>query len=31
VKFHLTSVYRKLRVTNRTEAARWALQHGVAE
>jgi DNA-binding NarL/FixJ family response regulator len=31
VKFHLTSIYRKLRVTNRTEAARWALHRGVAE
>jgi DNA-binding NarL/FixJ family response regulator len=30
VKFHLTSVYRKLGVTNRTEAARWALTQGVA-
>jgi DNA-binding NarL/FixJ family response regulator len=29
VKFHLTSAYRKLGVTNRTEAARWALHHGV--
>jgi DNA-binding NarL/FixJ family response regulator len=25
VKFHLTSVYRKLQVANRTEATRWAL------
>lgn len=31
VKFHLTSIYRKLRVTNRTEAARWALRHGIAD
>lgn len=30
VKFHLTSVYRKLGVTNRTEAARWALNQGIA-
>jgi DNA-binding NarL/FixJ family response regulator len=29
VKFHLTNVYRKLDVTNRTEAARWALAHGM--
>jgi DNA-binding CsgD family transcriptional regulator len=25
VKFHLTNVYRKLRVTNRTQATRWLL------
>jgi DNA-binding NarL/FixJ family response regulator len=31
VKFHLTNVYRKLRLTNRTEAARWAYQHGLTE
>jgi len=30
VKFHLTSIFRKLGVTNRTEAARWALRHGSA-
>lgn len=30
VKFHLSNVYRQLRVTNRTEAARWALSTGVA-
>lgn len=30
VKFHLTSVFRKLGVTNRTEAARWALIQGIA-
>jgi two-component system nitrate/nitrite response regulator NarL len=29
VKFHLTSVYRKLGITNRTEAARWALGKGL--
>ena len=29
VKFHLTNVYRKLDVSNRTEAARWALGHGM--
>jgi DNA-binding NarL/FixJ family response regulator len=31
VKFHLTSIYRKLGVTNRTEAARWALDKGLAD
>lgn len=30
VKFHLTNVYRKLGVSNRTEAARWAYLHGLA-
>jgi DNA-binding NarL/FixJ family response regulator len=29
VKFHLGGVYRKLRVANRTEAARWAHEHGL--
>jgi DNA-binding NarL/FixJ family response regulator len=29
VKFHLTNVYRKLGVTNRTEAARFALRHSL--
>jgi len=29
VKFHLTNVYRKLGVGNRTEAARWAFAHGL--
>ncbi len=28
VKYHLTNVYRKLGVSNRTEAMRWALVHG---
>jgi DNA-binding NarL/FixJ family response regulator len=27
VKFHLSNIYRKLRVANRTEAAHWALTH----
>jgi DNA-binding NarL/FixJ family response regulator len=31
VKFHLTNVYRKLGVANRTEAARYAYQHGLVE
>lgn len=31
VKFHLTNVYRKLNVANRTEAARYAYQHGLVE
>jgi DNA-binding NarL/FixJ family response regulator len=31
VKFHLTNVYRKLRLSNRTEAARWAYQHGLSD
>ena len=29
VKFHLSNVYRKLEVSNRTEASRWAQLHGV--
>ena len=31
VKFHLTNIYRKLGVNNRTEAARYAYQHGLVE
>ena len=31
VKFHLTNVYRKLNVANRTEAARYAYQQGLVE
>jgi DNA-binding NarL/FixJ family response regulator len=29
VKFHLSNVYRKLEVTNRTEASRWAQLNGI--
>jgi len=31
VKFHLSNVYRKLQVANRTEASRWAQLHGVLD
>jgi DNA-binding NarL/FixJ family response regulator len=31
VKFHLTNIYRKLGVANRTEAARYAYQNGLVE
>jgi DNA-binding NarL/FixJ family response regulator len=31
VKFHLTNIYRKLGVANRTEAARYAYQHSLVE
>lgn len=31
VKFHLSNVYRKLGVANRTEAGRWAQLHGLVE
>jgi DNA-binding NarL/FixJ family response regulator len=31
VKFHLTNIYRKLDLANRTEAARYAYQHGLVE
>ena len=29
VKFHLSNIYRKLDVSNRTEASRWAQVHGL--
>ena len=29
VKFHLSNIYRKLGVANRTEAARWAQRNGL--
>jgi DNA-binding NarL/FixJ family response regulator len=31
VKFHLTNVYKKLGVANRTEAARWAFDNGLVD
>lgn len=31
VKFHLTNIFRKTATANRTEAARWAHQHGLVE
>jgi DNA-binding NarL/FixJ family response regulator len=31
VKAHLTSIYRRIGVTTRTEAALWAAEHGLAE
>ena len=29
VKFHLSNIYRKLEVANRTAASRWAHEHGI--
>jgi DNA-binding NarL/FixJ family response regulator len=31
VKFHLGNIYRKLGVTNRTEATRYAYEHGLVD
>jgi DNA-binding NarL/FixJ family response regulator len=31
IKYHLTNMYRKLRVTSRTEAIRYAYDHGLLE
>jgi DNA-binding NarL/FixJ family response regulator len=31
VKFHLTNIYRKLNAANRTEAMRFAYQHGIVD
>ena len=31
IKFHLTNIYRKLGVENRTEAAVWAREHGLVD
>ena len=31
IKYHLTNLYRKLRVSSRTEAVRQAFEHGLVE